>query len=468
MTDGIVTSGREPVRLGPEVRATLTKQAELELAHRSLAGIAVYVVVSLVLAVCTPYLHDDPAVLLGAVALFAVIGGYRLWCAKAVTARYDEAPELWRRRFRAGAYASGILSGALFCVTVALYAWEWTAMLLVIVMSAIIAGASTSLAPDLKLARWYVAMLFGPTIVWCLADASQASVGMAVLLSMNVAYQFAQAGKQHGWYWRAAEDNALLQLKTAQLEEARNEAEAANAAKSLFLANMSHEVRTPLHVILGMTDIVLDGSLADEQRENLARARRAAIALLSIINDILDASKIEAGKMTIEVVEMDLRQVVEDAVALLAPAAAGKGLSLCAVIAPELPGRLKGDPVRVRQTLVNLVGNAVKFTDTGSVTVRVLVLRRSASHVVVRLDVVDTGIGVPVDRRSAVFDSFAQADVSTTRLYGGTGLGLAISRQLVTLMGGRIGLESEPGCGSTFWIELGFECASPERDAAAA
>ncbi|HLK10759.1 MAG TPA: ATP-binding protein [Candidatus Binatia bacterium] len=253
----------------------------------------------------------------------------------------------------------------------------------------------------------------------------------------------------------------------AELARARDQALASTRSKSLFLANMSHEIRTPMNVIIGMTDMVLDSALTAEQRDALARVRAAAIGLLGIINDVLDASKIEAGRMTIEVVEMNLRRTIEDAAGLLTPAAATKGLTLAVVIPPDLPARLKGDPVRLRQTLVNLIGNAVKFTEAGSVTVEASVVQRRRAHVTVRLSVTDTGIGIPPERQASIFESFAQGDDSTTRVYGGTGLGLAICRDLVTLMGGRMGVESEPGRGSAFWLELTLERAAVETPAAA-
>jgi PAS domain S-box-containing protein len=263
--------------------------------------------------------------------------------------------------------------------------------------------------------------------------------------------------------WRDIGERKRAEADRARYVEAlawaRDQALASTRAKSMFLANMSHEIRTPMNVIIGLTEMVLDTTLTPEQRADLARVRGSAVGLLAIINDILDTSKIEAGKLTIERLDMDLRRTIEDAVGLLAPAAAAKQLALAWRVAPDVPSRLKGDPVRLRQALVNLVGNAVKFTDAGSVGVEATVVRRTASSTTMRIAVVDTGIGIAADRQAAIFESFEQASETTNRVYGGTGLGLSICRELVGLMGGRMGLESTLGRGSTFWIELPMESA---------
>lgn len=266
---------------------------------------------------------------------------------------------------------------------------------------------------------------------------------------------------------RVQQRTADLAQANAELERARETAEAGSHAKSTFLANMSHEIRTPLNAIIGMTELVLKSELSTKQREFLATVRDSGEALLSIINDVLDFSKIEAGKLFLEAEAFDLRERLGDTMKSFAIRAHQQGLELACFIHPEVPRRVVGDYNRLRQVVVNLVGNAIKFTPQGEVSLEAVVESRSAEGVTLHLTVTDTGIGIPQDKRSTIFEMFEQADNSMTRRHGGTGLGLAIAARLVSLMGGRIWVESEVGSGSRFHFTVSLRPAEegPERPA---
>jgi PAS domain S-box-containing protein len=278
-------------------------------------------------------------------------------------------------------------------------------------------------------------------------------------LAVLTARPVSDDGRPAGWVGTLSDVTAEADAAAAMVE-ARDHATETSRLKSDFLANMSHEIRTPMSGVIGWTELLMETDLDADQRGFVETLSRSGEALMNVINGILDFSKLEQGKLEVEDIEFDLQAVVDEVVDLLAQSAQVKGLALTAVLDGSVPDVVRGDVNRLRQVLTNLIGNAVKFTQAGKITVLVTADQVAGSATVVRFDVTDTGVGIPADKLDMIFEPFTQADTSITRKHGGTGLGLAISSRLTVLMGGEVGVTSVLGEGSTFWFTIGFRPAT--------
>jgi signal transduction histidine kinase len=369
---------------------------------------------------------------------------------------YPRHARRWRLTFVLSLFLFSSAWGMLSAYSYLVYGYfNWNSLLLMFCTLAMSGGGLVYLTPRLLYLNWHFLPLLVPGIAADLLIGGQANA-LALMQTIYVAFLFIQGRELNAKYLRGLEDRRSL-------ESAKKMAEAANEVKSSFLANISHELRTPMNGIIGMTELVLETELSHEQRDLLTTSRNSALSLLRLLNDVLDFSKIDARRVELENIPFDPRRLVSETVAMLETQAHQRGLELKQEVTDEVPQTVLGDPARLRQILVNLLGNAIKFTPAGKVGVRVAVEAIYAEDLCLHFAVTDTGIGIARDKHDLIFQPFVQADVSMTRKYGGTGLGLSICARLVDLMHGDIWLESELNHGSTFHFRAHLGVPSAEQ-----
>lgn len=363
---------------------------------------------------------------------------------------YPLHPRKWSIAFSACLLIFSAAWGLMTAFSYAVYGFSnWNSVLLTFCVVGISSGGLVPFTPRMLYLYLHIVPTLVPAILADLYVGGSQGYLLAFITAVYLGFSLIQGRHLNREYWKALNDRR-------QLVVAMQMAEGANRAKSSFLANMSHELRTPMNGIIGTTDLALDTELSREQRELLETTRNSADALLHLLDDVLDLSRMEAEKVDLEQVPFDLHKLVRETIKGLAPQAAQKRLALTHSIAARVPDQATGDPTRLGQVLTNLVGNAIKFTDGGAVEVRVGVESISAEEVSLQFAVKDTGIGIAKDQQTIIFQAFSQADGSMTRRYGGSGLGLTISARLVELMGGAIKLESAPGKGTTVHFTARF------------
>ncbi|HEX3771945.1 MAG TPA: ATP-binding protein [Polyangiaceae bacterium] len=445
-------------KLGEAERAEIRRTASESLARQSAAGVYGHWVLAAVVLSTGSVARAYPAIALAAGAWVFLVGCGRLAVARSFARLWDARPELWTALFRGGLIASSATWGLGGTALLIGSEFDLQSRLVLLSLAGIAAGAIASMAADVKLLRLHVAMLLGPLLVAGLVfmpGTNHFVVGFAVIVATYGGFLWIQAGYAHRSFYSALVKTKLLERQTVELEAARRESLDANRAKSDFLANMSHEVRTPIAAVLGYADLLLDPTIGASDRVNYVQTiRRNADHLLSVVNDILDISKIEAGKMTVERIATSPSQIVVEVASLMRVRAVEKKLGFEIEYVGSIPETIQSDPTRLKQILLNFVGNAIKFTSEGSVRIRVQSDGPDVADPRLTIDVADEGIGMTEAQIEKLFAPFVQADASTTRKFGGTGLGLVISKRLAEALGGSIQVESAPGVGSVFQLRV--------------
>jgi len=451
---GRAEGGKE---LDPVEWVDVELRASDALARQSIPGIfAHWVLVGVALATASAS-RAHPLGMAAAALWMALVGVGRIVVARSWVEMRGARPLVWSRLFRLGLMVSSASWGVGGAVLLTLSDFDRESLLVVMLLAGISAAGVASLAADRALVRWHVALTLAPSLAASalLMQGPRLVVGFAVAVLAYAVFLWIQAEHAHGSFFRGLIREKLLERQAADLDAARKDSVEASRAKSEFLANMSHEIRTPMAAVMGYADLLLDPSLsATERIAHIQTIRRNGEHLLSVVNDILDISKIEAGKMAVEAIATSVGQVFAEVTSLMQVRAAEKGLAFEINYVGGVPETIQSDPTRLRQILINLVSNAVKFTEAGSVRIVVRCSAPDSPRPELRIDVVDTGVGMTQEQAGRIFAPFSQGDSSTTRRFGGSGLGLVISRRLANLLGGDIVVESSSERGSAFRLTL--------------